>query len=457
MISIKLTIGKKIVLGYIPVFLLIFIISLFTLLRLNQVNRINKEIITIDITVTNVAEELNDILLTQESFGQRYMILMSQDMLSLFWKRDQEFSSNFQKIIDLRIDKQFPSLPALGQYHYEYNKYFQTGIAKLDSSESDSYALADSLRKNAFNKQVEILNTLITDSRKNQMEKTGKTAEIGSSTYRTVAIVSILGLILVIGISGLIIHGIRHSIKTLKKATSFVSQGNFKNLPMVKKKDELGDLSLAFNEMAVRLMELEEIYMDSSPLTRLPGGIAIENTVKKCIEYKEPFAFCMMDLDNFKPFNDRYGYSRGNSVIKNTAKIILECSEEMGTKSDFVGHIGGDDFALITTPGKFKDICNKVIKRFDKEIPDFYNPEDKEKGYILSKNRQGKKLTFPIMAISISAVNSEKSYMENYIQVGEIVAELKKYAKSFQKSNLVIDRRGGKRKDSHNEKSEKKK
>lgn len=457
MISIKLTIGKKIVLGYLPIFLLIFIISLFTLLRLNQVNRINKEIITIDIAVTNVAEELNDILLAQESFGQRYMILMSQDMLSLFWKRDQEFNSNFQKIIDLRIDKQFSSLPALGQYHYVYNKYFQTGIAKLDSLESDSYALADSLRKDAFNKQVEILNTLITDSRKNQMEKTGKIAEIGSSTYRTVAIVSILGLILVMGISGSIIHGIRHSIKTLKNATGFVSQGNFKNLPMVKKKDELGDLSLAFNEMAVRLMELEETYMDSSPLTRLPGGIAIENTVKKCIEYKEPFAFCMMDLDNFKPFNDRYGYSRGNLVIKNTAKIIQECSDELGTKSDFVGHIGGDDFALITTPDKFKDICDKVIKRFDKEIPDFYNPEDKERGYILSKNRQGKKLTFPIMTISISVLNSVKSYVENYIQVGEIVAELKKYAKSFKKSNLVIDRRGGKRKDSHNEKSEKKK
>ncbi len=456
MVKMKLTIGKKIVLGYIPVFLLILIISIFTLYRLNQVNKINKEIITIDIAVNNVANELNDILLAQESYGQRYMILRSQDMLSLFWKRDQEFNTNFQKIIDLRIDKQFPSLPALGQYHYDYNKFFQTGITYLDSVESQSYVLADSLRRNAFNKQVDLLNTLITISRKKQMEKTEQIASLGHATYRTVLLISILGIILVLGISGAITHGIRLSIKTLKKATNFVSEGNFNNLPTVTKHDELGDLSLAFNDMAARLLELEEMYMDSSPLTRLPGGIAIENAVKKRIEYKEPFAFCMCDLDNFKPFNDRYGYSRGNTVIKNTAKIIRECCEKYGTQSDFIGHIGGDDFAFITRPDKYTEVCNAIIKRFDEQIITFYNPEDKEKGYILSKNRQGKKLTFPIMTISISAINSEKSYVENYIQVGEIIAELKKYAKTFKKSILVTDRRGGRKRDKKSENTEKK-
>jgi diguanylate cyclase (GGDEF)-like protein len=280
-----------------------------------------------------------------------------------------------------------------------------------------------------------------------QTEKTKTTAKIGSDTFRYVLLMTILGFTLAAGIAIAITHGIRQSIKTLKAATDFVAEGKFKDLPTVKRNDELGDLSGAFNTMAARLIQLEEIYMDSSPLTRLPGGIAIENTVKKRIESKEPFAFCLMDLDNFKPFNDRYGYSRGNEVIKNTAQIILECSRTLGTNDDFVGHIGGDDFVLITKPDAFAAICNKVIERFDAEILNFYNPEDKQNGFILSKNRLGKALSFPIMTISIAALNSEKSVVDNYIEVGEIIAELKKYAKSFKKSNIVIDRRGGKKKD----------
>ncbi len=445
--NLKLTIGKKIALGYIPVLILIFIISLFTLLRLDQVNRINNEIVTVDLVINQEAENLIEVLLAQESYGQRYMILRSQDMLSLFWKRSQEFETSCQKIRDLPAQEQFSSLPSLDRYHSEYNKYFQTQVTYLDSTVSESYMLADSLRKHVFNEQISLLNRLVAESRNNQRDKTQKTAEIGRFTFRTVSLVSIFGIVLVIGFAGIITHGIRQSIKTLKAATDFVSLGNFNNLPMVKKMDELGDLSLAFNEMANRLIQLEEIYMDSSPLTRLPGGIAIENAVKKRIDNTEPFAFCMLDLDNFKPFNDRYGYNRGNDVIKITAKVVEECSQEMGLKSDFVGHIGGDDFALITSPEKFVVICNTIIERFDTRIPDYYNPEDREQGHILSKNRQGKKLTFPIMTISISAKKREKSYVENYIEIGEIIAELKKYAKSFKKSVLVIDRRGGKQRD----------
>jgi len=451
----KFTIGKKILLGYTPILILVFIISLFTLFRLDQVNRINREIISVDLSVNRAAENLIDILLAQETYGQRYMILKSQEMMSLFWKRDQEFVSGYQKIKNLPVENRFPSLPLLEQHHADYNKFFENGIFYVDSLHSRNYAAVDSLRKKAFNKQIELLNDLAAESRKNQTEKTGAIAEIGRITFRSVFSISIFGIVLAIVIAAVITNNIRRSIKTLKGAASLVSQGKFKDLPMVKKMDELGDLSSAFNEMAARLVQLEELYMDSSPLTHLPGGVAIENAVKKRIESKEQFAFCMLDLDNFKPFNDRYGYSRGNAVIKNTAQIILDCSRELGTPSDFTGHIGGDDFVLITSTDAFVVVCNKIIEKFDAQILDFYNPEDRSAGFISSKNRQGKKLTFPIMTISIASMSSEKTIVENYIQVGEIIAELKKYAKSFKKSNLVIDRRGGfKKEKNQNEKEE---
>lgn len=449
----NMTIGKKIFLGYLPILILIFAITLFTLLQLNKVTRINREIIEKDLVVNKAADNMIEVLLDQESFGQRYMILKSQDILSLFWKRDQEFKTHYEDIKQFAVEEQFSRLTSLEESHADYNKYFQSCIKHLDSATSFSYTYADSLRKSSFNAKVSILNGLLAESRKNQMDKTRMTADLGRFTFRTLTIISILGIVLAIIIAFFITNSFLSSIRSLKVASGLVAVGKFKNLPVVKSKDELGDLSIAFNEMAQRLMKLEEIYMDSSPLTRLPGGIAIENWVKKKIDRGEPFAFCMFDLDNFKPFNDRYGYSRGNSVIKNTAKIIKDCMKERGDKSDFIGHIGGDDFAMLTTPDKYKDICEKVIEDFDKQIVDYYNPEDKERGCIHSKNRKGQKLTFPIMTISISALDSEKSYVENYIQVGEIIAELKKYAKTFPKSNLVIDRRGGIKRGKKNEKN----
>jgi diguanylate cyclase (GGDEF)-like protein len=444
---LKLTLGTKILLGYLPILILLIAISIFTLLRLNLVNRINSEIVSVDLVENREAENMIDIMLTQESFGQRYMILKSQDMLSLFWMRDQEFETAFKKIKSLPGKKATLSLSTLEQLHGEYNQYFRANIDYMDSPESHSYILADSLRRDALNSQISVLKGLVSGSKKSQMDKTWRTAELGRLTFRTVSIVSLIGIIIAAVIALAIIRGIVWAIKTLKSATDFVSQGDFKNLPTVENNDELGDLSSAFNVMATRLQQLEEIYMDSSPLTRLPGGIAIENEVKKRIEINEPFAFCMFDLDNFKPFNDRYGYSRGNAVIKNTAKILLESALECGLKTDFVGHIGGDDFTLITAPENYEKICNLVIEKFDTQIVEFYNPEERDAGFILSINRQGKRMTFPIMTISIAALDSTKSFVENYIEVGEIIAELKKFAKSKGKSNLVIDRRGGKKRE----------
>jgi diguanylate cyclase (GGDEF)-like protein len=301
------------------------------------------------------------------------------------------------------------------------------------------------LRKIKLESQLSRIKDLSSVAGKNQASKTRETALLGLSTFRLTAVFSIFGVLLGISTAMIITRGIAGSIARLRQATRRVSKGLYEDLPTVNSKDELGDLSSAFNRMAKRLAEVEDIHIDSSPLTRLPGGVAIENNLKKRIEKDESFAFCMMDLDNFKPFNDRYGYTRGNDVIKNTGRIIEKCAREMGTGSDFIGHVGGDDFALITSPEKFKEICEKVIEEFDSQIPNFYNSSDRENGYIVSKTRQGRKLKFPIMTISIAAVDNTKSHVENHIVVGEIIADLKKYAKSFAASKFVVDRRGGKK------------
>jgi len=149
----------------------------------------------------------------------------------------------------------------------------------------------------------------------------------------------------------------------------------------------------------------------------------------------------LLDLAHFKSFNDQYGYARGNEVIMATARTITAVIGKHGNQQDFIGHIGGDDFVIITLPEAYEKICTTIIDAFDKMILDFYDPEDRKRGYILGETRQGKKISFPIMTVSIAVVTNQQRKLKSHIQVGEIAAELKTYAKSFSKSTYVIDRR----------------
>jgi diguanylate cyclase (GGDEF)-like protein len=442
---LKFPISLKILLGFIPLLALTFCIAALTLVRLDKVNRINRELVSIDMVAEKSALTMREILLAQESYGRRYMVLKSDEMLSIFRQRENEFAMECS--LAKKMAPWYPALDSVKQSHDEYLRLSGLNFGIPDSSPTASSA-TDSLLRNAFNRQENLLRTISTGARRNQSEKMAMIAAVGSATYRQVAILAGAGIALILLFTLLISGNILHSISTLKTAASMVACGTFIHLPRVKSRDELGELSTAFNEMADRLIKLEESNMDASPLTRLPGGMAIENTVKQLIDRNEPFAFCMFDLDNFKPFNDRYGYARGNSVIKMTAEIILKAARESGDGAGFVGHIGGDDFVLIGSTEQFEEQCGRIIEEFDRRIIEHYDEEDRAQKGILSVSRLGEQRMFPIMTISIAAINSNKTVVHNYIEVGEIVAELKKFAKKFSKSNLVIDRRGGKKRDS---------
>jgi len=152
--------------------------------------------------------------------------------------------------------------------------------------------------------------------------------------------------------------------------------------------------------MATRLKRLEEMYLDTSPLTHLPGGIAIENVLKKRIESGRLFAFCLIDLDNFKAYNDHYGYARGYAVI-----------------------------------------CKNIVEEFDGNVDSLYDDKDLRLGHIIRKSRTGEENKFPLMTISIGVVTNKKRKLKHFVQVGEIAAEVKNYAKSKPGSLYYVDRR----------------
>jgi len=181
--------------------------------------------------------------------------------------------------------------------------------------------------------------------------------------------------------------------------------------------------------------------LEANPLTRLPGNVSILNELSSRIEKKSPFAVCYLDLDKFKAYNDKYGFEHGDEVIKETARILIRQTKSAGNANDFIGHIGGDDYVIITTPDNVDKLCQAIIADFDQTVPSFYNPEDRKKGYIISHDRQGKELKVTLLTVSIGVVNSQIRKIEHVAEVGEIGAELKAFAKQEEKSNYIKDQR----------------
>ncbi len=181
---------------------------------------------------------------------------------------------------------------------------------------------------------------------------------------------------------------------------------------------------------------------NSNPLTGLPGNLVIEEHLKALLESKEPFAVMYLDLDNFKAYNDKYGFECGDQVLLLTSQIISRSINKSGCTDDFVGHIGGDDFIIITRPEYVENMSNTIIDLFDREIKNLYNPLDLAKGYIEVKNRRGQPEKFPVVSISIAVItNHRPTKITNYLEIAEIAAELKKIAKQRPGSCLVYDQR----------------
>ena len=179
----------------------------------------------------------------------------------------------------------------------------------------------------------------------------------------------------------------------------------------------------------------------ANPLTGLPGNLEIQGEINSRIEKKLPFATIYADLDNFKAYNDAYGFAKGDIAIKMTADILTDEIQIYGNQEDFIGHIGGDDFVVITKPENAESICEGIIFQFDQRIRELYNIVDLEAGYIFTLNRLGERMEYPIMSISLAIVSNERRSYQNHLEVAENAAELKKKAKAMLGSNFVKDLR----------------
>ncbi len=176
----------------------------------------------------------------------------------------------------------------------------------------------------------------------------------------------------------------------------------------------------------------------ANPLTQLPGNVPINEHIDRLLKAGVRFAACYADLDNFKPFNDIYGYRRGDDVIQLLGQILVEVAD---ARLDFVGHIGGDDFLILFQSNDWEARCARALKLFDERVLPIFSAEDLQRGGLLGENRRGEVVLHPLPALSIGALMADSCHYESHHEIATAAADAKKQAKKQRGSSLFIERR----------------
>jgi len=204
--------------------------------------------------------------------------------------------------------------------------------------------------------------------------------------------------------------------------------------------DDFVVLPLSFNELFHRIhlavSRIKRVF-DNNPLSRLPGNTSIQRAVNESIG--KPFAVCYLDINQFKPYNDVYGFTHGDEVLRMLARIMYNAVIESG--GGFCGHIGGDDFVCIVPFEKAEAVCKTIICNYDKIVLDLFDEKTKTQGYYISMNRKGEMEQIPLLSLSIAVVSTESENLNHFTRVAEVAAEIKAQAKLSVKSSYMMDKR----------------
>lgn len=218
--------------------------------------------------------------------------------------------------------------------------------------------------------------------------------------------------------------------------------------------DRVKGLRLGADEYLVKDVDPEELAarleavlrrtvgaVETNPLTHLPGNAVVTEEIESRIQKREPFAVAWADLDNFSAFNDRYGFSRGDKLIVETAAILRESLKLFGKGEDFLGHLGGDDFVVVSTAERSTAMAEYAVRLGRERLPLLYDLDDRSRGYVRTLDRNGKQLEYPITNISVAIIQSRGQRFQNILQVADAANEMKRRAKMNPGSRVVIDRR----------------
>jgi len=426
----RLTLVQKLIVSYAAIAFFSMAATAFSVYGLHALNGIVRDIARNDFSSVKSIEGLRDSLSAQERSAAKYSVIRSPEFRELYNQRQKDFLSSIK---ELRRSAPRPLLDHLSTCYLEF-----TEKAELLFSEENS-----DIRplKEAAEKVHTSIETLYVSQQMTLNSKLQNADRARETTVKWTALFTCGGLLFALSVMVLFVYTISSSIRKLKHATHRIAEGNFDFDPQIPPGDEIGDLAQDFTTMAARLKVSEQMSLDASPLTRLPGNIAIERILTKKLQAGETFAVCYADLDNFKAYSDRYGYIKGSDLIKMTGEVIYEAVQRHADDNAFVGHIGGDDFVMIVSSHEAETVCKAVIDEFTKKIPEYYSAEDLARGSIEAVDRYGVERVFPLMTISIAVVICSLGEYDSAVKIAKTAAEIKDFAKGEAGSNYFFDRR----------------
>jgi GGDEF domain-containing protein len=261
--------------------------------------------------------------------------------------------------------------------------------------------------------------------------------------YRQCFVIALLIITLHVAFAMLLSKMVLMPLRKLNEATLRIAQGDLAIRVPIVRDDEIGRLASSFNEMSVAIQRMRDEARGANPLTGLPGNITIAKYIDECLIKGRIICVLYCDLDNFKAYNDKYGFTKGDDAILYTRDCLAAVAKRKDMSNIFVGHEGGDDFVVICDFQFWEAYAKAFITLFDRGIYQFYNSVDARNGFIESVNRRGERQRFPLMSVSVAVVSNKMRTFHRHAEMIQIAAEVKKYVKSIDGSCYAIDRRTG--------------
>jgi len=430
--KMRLTLVQKLVVSFALIGMFLTIAVVYAIMGLGTLHRMVGDIARNDLPAATAALTLREAMQSQQRAVGRLQIFKQSEFKELYNRQSELFQQTLQLL------QQQSGGADLRELEQSFSSYSTLVDRMLRGSPVTDAALK--LAAESVEKAIEVVRA---EQRKILEDKLAAAKGREERTSAWALGLALSGVSLALLVSALLVYSFSASINKLQKATHRIAAGDFDHDPHIPSGDEIGALSQDFRAMAVRLKELEQISLDASPLTRLPGNIAIERSINRRLREKTSFAMCYLDLDNFKSYNDRYGYIKASEVLKKTGEVIYEAVKRLNDPDAFVGHIGGDDFVVVIDARLAKAACQEIITRFDAMIPAYYSEEDRAAGAIEGVDRYGVPRVFPLISMSIAALTCQPGAYASAAEIATAAAEVKDRVKESSGSNYIIVREAG--------------
>ncbi|MFO7813543.1 MAG: diguanylate cyclase [Pelovirga sp.] len=437
MLKLFSTVTKKVIIGYLVIVLFTVCAVGYALFQLHQQTRHTEHLVQIEFSTFELLRDLQQNLLALENIEKQLLILRDIELLGLRQNRNQELLNHVLTLQGLPVTEQSQTLLKVLEAYRQADKHLAEALQVED------WELATTLSdRTMVPLRAQIVELLVAYRERQQQQINADLTQLSQKTsaaFRATAILTLFGICLSAPVTITVIISIHRSVRALKSATQSISAGRFDHPLDLAGDDEFSELAHDFYQMGEKLRELEQLHLDANPLTLLPGNRAIDRAIDTRINQKVDFSHLYIDLDNFKSYGDRYGYKAGSDVISQVGDLVQAVVNEFGNPDDLVGHIGGDDYVVLTSLDKGELLAQTIISRFDQMVPTLYSPEDRQAQSFVGKDRYGVERKFPLMSISIAVIPSTRYKYPSRLAISQDCARLKEYLKLQDGSTYMVE------------------